>query len=273
MRLHASRCGDGDVAMLLVHPNPLDHRSWLYQTASFGRVFTTIAVDLPGYGSSPPLAGPVTVEELARLCWDAVDATGRDRTVVVGSSIGSFIAMHMAVQRPGRVPALVLTGTGYVPDKAFVDERIAGYRARGAAYRWEHASSLVSEGFLRRPLGRHLLGLSVSPVTPAHVDSVIRLFDALRDADPPELYGAVQAPTLVVSGTEDAAHGAAPQTAERIAGSAFHAMPGVGHLCQLEAPTDFDAVVASFLSDSGVVDTATPLFTPPAPPNGAASPR
>lgn len=263
MRLHADRSGAGAHGVLLVHPHPMDRCCWLHQQASFGRWATTLAVDLPGYGLSPPLEGPTTVDAVAEACWRVVDEHGLGAPVLVGSSVGSFVALRMALQRPEGPAALILTGTGYIPDKAFVDERVAGYRAKGVAYRDEHARSLVVPAFLASERGRYLLGLSVSPRTPSHVESVISLLEMVRTADSPQDYAAVVVPTLVVSGVHDTAHDGARRTASMIPGARLEVIAAAAHLCHLERPEVFDRAVERFLAELGLLDAHGPLGDAP----------
>jgi pimeloyl-ACP methyl ester carboxylesterase len=66
-----------------------------------------IAVDLPGFGHSPPLpAGDEpTAEALAGAVEDAMDDAGFERAVLCGSSLGGWIALELA--RRGRATAVV----------------------------------------------------------------------------------------------------------------------------------------------------------------------
>ena len=50
-----------------------------------------VAVDLPGFGASPPLDGTPTVEALAA----AVEALGLERPHVAGNSLGGGIALEL----------------------------------------------------------------------------------------------------------------------------------------------------------------------------------
>jgi pimeloyl-ACP methyl ester carboxylesterase len=67
-----------------------------------------LAPELPGYGSS---TGEELLEDMLDFTlhgWDAVDALGVERPVVIGHSMGGMIAAEMAAVCPGRVAALVL---------------------------------------------------------------------------------------------------------------------------------------------------------------------
>lgn len=105
------RRGSG-TPLLLVHGLGAEWQQWAPVLDALGRHRELVAVDLPGFGASPPLAGEVTPGALA----DAVaaflaeqDLTGTD---VVGSSLGGQVALELA--RRGTVGDVVaLDPTGF----------------------------------------------------------------------------------------------------------------------------------------------------------------
>lgn len=74
------------------------------------RGFRVLAPDLPGFGGSPAVSmDDYRPSRLARLLLDALP----ERFAVVGFSWGGTIGVHMAVQAPDRLTALVLVDVGY----------------------------------------------------------------------------------------------------------------------------------------------------------------
>ena len=76
-----------------------------------------------------------------------------------------------------------------------------------------------------------------------------RALQALLDFDRSAELEHIRVPTLLIAGEHDAA---APPTllaatANRIDGSSYAQLRGVGHLMQLEAPEQFDVLVLDFL--------------------------
>lgn len=55
---------------------------------------TLIALDLPGFGDTPPLQGPVTIETLADASTAFLDAHDLRGADVVGSSIGHALSSN-----------------------------------------------------------------------------------------------------------------------------------------------------------------------------------
>ncbi len=96
--------------VVFIHGAGMDHSVWTLQTRWFawhGR--GVLALDLPGHGRSegPPLA---SIDALAEWLFDVLDAAGAKSAALVGHSMGAFIALEAAVQRPDRVGALALCG-------------------------------------------------------------------------------------------------------------------------------------------------------------------
>jgi len=252
--LHRVTAGTGPGTMLMVHPMPTDHTYWLYQMSRFSTVLRVIAVDLPGFGGSPPARTGLTVDDLADACWEAVGAEeGDGPCILAGVSVGATTVLRMAAGRPERVAAVVVSGTGFVPAKAFAHERIAGYRERGMAYRREHLAGLWAESSRRDPLTAYFLDTFTERDRQTDLGSILHIFRALTVPDSAEQFRRVTAPTLIVTGDEDAAHRAAFPLAELLPDARLEVMRGAGHYCNLERPWEWDRLVLDFLGSRGLV--------------------
>jgi pimeloyl-ACP methyl ester carboxylesterase len=85
-----SRTGSGPPIVLL-HGIGLDRAVWDPVVPILAREHEVVAVDLPGFGASEPLAGQPTVEALA----EAVETLGLERPHVAGNSLGGGIAIEL----------------------------------------------------------------------------------------------------------------------------------------------------------------------------------
>jgi pimeloyl-ACP methyl ester carboxylesterase len=104
MELHHVRTGTGR-PLLLIHGLGGSTRTWSTIIDELAAQREVIAVDLPGFGDSPRLPGPVTVAALADAVAEFVAGHGLDGVNVVGSSLGGQIALEL--KRRGAVGSVV----------------------------------------------------------------------------------------------------------------------------------------------------------------------
>ncbi len=124
----SDRGGSADAApaVLLIHGVTASHLSWplVAERLPDARV---IAPDLRGRGRSNGLAGPAGLHAHARDLVAVLDAVGVDRAVVVGHSMGAFVALVLGELYPERVSRIVLVDGGLpldLPDGLSPDEVI-----------------------------------------------------------------------------------------------------------------------------------------------------
>jgi pimeloyl-ACP methyl ester carboxylesterase len=232
--------------MIFVHPNPMDNAAWMYQLAHFSTWYRCIAVDLPGYGRSPQTRPGVTLFDLAEACWDAAEGQGDDPVVLVGCSIGANVVLHMQHLSPARTAAIVVSGAGYATEKPHLQRHVDAYRREGVEYRKAYALQDFSPAFRSTPLAEWMAALWAERNPMADVPSILAMFDALIEGDPP-WFAEVQAPVLILTGTEDAAHQRAYALRDVLPDAELVTLAGAGHACQLEQPWDFDRHLLEFL--------------------------
>ncbi len=98
---------------------------WLPQVERLSDTYRVIALDLPGHGVRA--AERFTLDRAADVVAATIDAAAGGRAIVVGLSLGGYVAMHLAERTPERVRGLVLAGATAEPDGL----RAAPYRALG----------------------------------------------------------------------------------------------------------------------------------------------
>jgi len=72
--------------------------------------FRAIAIDLPGYGASPPLPKRVTIPAYADLLADFIEEVTDGPVVLVGHSMGGMTGLTLALRFPALVERMVLIG-------------------------------------------------------------------------------------------------------------------------------------------------------------------
>jgi pimeloyl-ACP methyl ester carboxylesterase len=93
--MHAVRTGSGK-PLLLVHGLGSSLRNWDPILPLLSASRTVIAVDLPGFGESPPLNGEVTMASLTDAVQAFIEDEGLGDIDVVGSSMGARMVLEMA---------------------------------------------------------------------------------------------------------------------------------------------------------------------------------
>jgi pimeloyl-ACP methyl ester carboxylesterase len=108
--LHVTAHGSGP-EVLAVHGITSNGRSWdLVARELPGHHL--VAPDLRGRGRSGELPGPFGLRVHAADLGDLMDADGRGPRIVAGHSMGAFVAVMLAAQRPELVERLVLVDGG-----------------------------------------------------------------------------------------------------------------------------------------------------------------
>jgi 3-oxoadipate enol-lactonase len=253
IRVHYRVAGDGP-PMVLIHANPFDHTLWLYQIAHFSTWFRVIAVDIRGYGRTDKVEESYT---LADMCDDVMAVVAEEDAhgaVLMGASVGSKMALMLALDHPDAFSAVVLVGGSAGRQPKHFDRRIKGYRAMGpAAYHREHLESLVAPDFPATRLGDYLLRMQTEKDSALSGAAIARVFEALADAGVDDRLQTMKPPVLVVNGEHDSALPRGTETAKAIAGAKHVILKGAGHACNIEDPAAFDAAVIAFLKDKGLM--------------------
>jgi 3-oxoadipate enol-lactonase len=245
--------GSQGLPMIFLHSTPDDHRLWMFQTARFSSWFRTIAVDLAGYGRSGPAQAGVTLDDQAGAAWEVVDQISSGPCIVHGNSMGAHIAMRMASAQAARVPALILSGCGYLPKRDAMRVWAKRYAEEGLALRQKQVIDHFSAAAQQLPHVQHYARMVCELDNPATVASIIAMNEALmNDPEPDPFFDTLTMPTLIMSGTSDRNHAAAETLHAHIKGSEFRAIEGAGHAVMREAPWAYDRHTIEFLARLGL---------------------
>jgi pimeloyl-ACP methyl ester carboxylesterase len=96
-----TRCGTGR-PLVLLHPLGSSRRIWDPVIGELARHFEVLAVDLPGFGDSDPIApgGDASPAALAATVDALLDDLGVDVPHRAGNSLGGWVALELAALRP-----------------------------------------------------------------------------------------------------------------------------------------------------------------------------
>jgi pimeloyl-ACP methyl ester carboxylesterase len=244
--------GASGMPMLFIHSTPDDHRLWYIQTAHFSSWYCTIAVDLAGYGHSPAPQQGVRVTDQAEACWEMVDRITSGPVIVHGNSLGSHVAMYMAKLQPKRIPALILSGCGYLPTRENMLGWLEKYRAEGIGLRYHQILDHFAPDSRPKPEVQHYARMVNELTNQSTLNSIIAMNEALSIPDPEELFAAITSPTIIISGTRDRNHQKAFDLVPRIKGSEIFSIENAGHSMMIEQPWEYDAICIRFLTKLGL---------------------
>jgi pimeloyl-ACP methyl ester carboxylesterase len=159
--------------------------------------------DLPGFGESKLPTTPFTIDKIADLMWQWLTELGITNPVIVGHSLGGYVALAMANQRPQAVPGFSLFHSTAKADstekKQNRDKVIAFVNKNGVA---PFIETYVPGLFFRKdsPGIKEVYPIAYS--TPA--ETLVAYAAAMRDrADHRKLLEDFEGPVLMIAGEKD----------------------------------------------------------------------
>lgn len=233
----AHQAPEDQAPVVLLHGVGLDHTVW--DAVTEGLSDRAVALDLPGHGTQPPLTHEVSLADLAQ---DVMNRMPEGPVHLVGFSLGSLIAQHIAAHHPQRV--LTLTCVSSVCDRtpeeaAAVLQRLDVARTdfeesmERAVERWFPAQI---EGNERRREQTRTVLLANDRESYLHAYRVFATGDREVAGD----LSRIQAPTLAITGELDP--GSTPEMSYRLERAISHCtvriLPGVRHMLPVEAPQE-----------------------------------
>ena len=144
----ASWAGSGP-PVLAIHGITSSSRSWPFLAARLGR--PVLAPDLRGRGRSSHLPGPVGMAAHAEDCAAVLREVAGEPLVVVGHSMGAFVATVLAARQPDLVRALVLVDGGLPFPPADAEATMAGLAPIKQRLQATYAREEYRDWFRRHP--------------------------------------------------------------------------------------------------------------------------
>lgn len=230
-------------AIVFLHGTRLSRAAWASQIANLAPRHGVLTLDLPGHGSmrDVPFSLAAATDHVARV----IETVVGEPIVVVGLSLGGYVAMDLAARRPGLVRGLVLSGATAEPvglrsapylSLAWVMERFGGPRL-----------DALSAAFFRARYGPFI----AEPIIAAGFSSVggataLRALAGQRFL--PRL-AAYPGPTLILNGAWDLPFrlgtrrfADAAQRPRRVR------LAGATHLADLDRPAAFSFAIERFVA-------------------------
>lgn len=248
--------------VVLVHSSVSGNRQWKALTADLAGRHRVLAINLLGYGTTPPWSGVrrQRLTDQAALVHAVVDGTG-EPVALVGHSFGGAVAMRAAVELGDRVRALVLlepnpvallARTGRTEAFAEAGALRDHVQRHGEAGTWEEAAPRFADYWLgdgtwdAMPESRRAAFVAALPPNRHEWDAVTDPDLVLDDLAPRDV------PTLLVH--DPATRRPIRELVEVLRDARpswhFHALAEGGHMAPLVRPDLVNPVVTSFLAAS-----------------------
>jgi pimeloyl-ACP methyl ester carboxylesterase len=202
-QLHFCQAGSGR-PLLLLHQTPRSMDEFADVIPGLAERNHVIAMDMVGFGMSPPVEREHSIELMARGALELMDGLGIDRFAVLGHHTGGAVAVELAASQTHRVSHVVLSSAPWTD----------------ATFREQHADGPGVDEAEVHDDGTHLTTLWSlrAPFYPQHRPDILNRF--IRDAlapgvDPREGHkacaryemerriGLITAPTLLVGAELD----------------------------------------------------------------------
>jgi 3-oxoadipate enol-lactonase len=251
VKLHYSDTGQG-LPVVLLHGFPLGGSIWESQRRQLNESSRVIIPDLRGHGQSPAPTGVYEMEQLARDVFSLLDSLSIEQAVIMGHSMGGYVALAGWQLAPERFLALGL-----------IASQATGDTDEGRENRYKLAAKVAAEG--SKPVADAMVPKLFAPtVSGGSVNAALArrlilntqpagIIGALKGmaarADFTTLLPAIDVPVLIVAGDQDQiiAPAKAQAMAALIPNATLAPIENAGHMPMLEQPEATTAVMHIFL--------------------------
>ncbi|MGH7934263.1 MAG: alpha/beta fold hydrolase [Candidatus Binataceae bacterium] len=237
--------GNGPTLLLLHGGGGLDHRAGFLELLAVH--FDVIAPSHPGFGRSPLPDHFDSVDDLAFLYLDLLDQYELSNVILMGFSLGGWVAAEIAVRCAHRLKRLILAGA--------VGIKVSGRETRDIPDIFATAPDEVARLAFHDP---SRAALDFAALSDEELQIIARNREALALYTwEPYMYnpklrhhlGRIRIPTLFLRGASDGlvSQRYAEAYAALIPGARLEVIAEAGHAPQIERPAEFVERVAAFV--------------------------
>jgi pimeloyl-ACP methyl ester carboxylesterase len=264
--------GEGS-PVVFVHGLAGQWQNWLENIPRVAQERRVIAPDLPGHGASDPPREDISIPACGRMVHGLARQLGIERALVVGNSMGGFVASEVAIQFPDFVERLMLVSAAGISSASVSAAPVMTFGRIGAAI--TAVTAARHRQLAARPLTRHfamaLVARHPSKLKPDLVwegfmkgagrEGFLDALQANLDYDFRERIREISCPTLIVWGGEDAVIPVrdADEYERLIDDSRKLVMEDTGHIPMAERPAAFNELLLKFISETGPAEEKEPV--------------
>jgi len=246
----AARPEGGDVVLL--HGLGSSAGDWVLQAPVLQDRHHVIAVNLPGFGDSPPLPGWPTISAYARAVGEAMAEAGITTAHVIGLSLGGCVALQLGIDSPQRAASLTLVNAfARFPLRPRAALRNSTRVALALMGRMTELGAWVARDLFPEHQQAELRKLVAERL--AHNDrrSYLQAGVALARFNARRRLAEVRSPTLIVAGEGDTTVplAAKEELARGIRGARLLRLPRSGHASPIDEAQRFNRGLEAFLEE------------------------
>ena len=249
--LYYETMGEG-VPVVFLHGGFGDRRMWNDQFPEFAKYYSVVRYDQRGFGKSQkPTAAYSPVSDLEML----LDHLKIDKAHLVGNSMGGYLAIDFAIQKPSRVRSITVVAagpSGLEPPKEDTNRMMAVFKIAK-----DEGLNKATAMWIQNPMVAVTSKLSkTAPLLKTMIEDNASIFEMrfwpFEQTNPPAVkrLNEIKVPSLIIIGDKDtpAVQTAAEAAATGIAGAKKVTMKDADHLPQMDNPEEFNRTLKEFLS-------------------------
>jgi pimeloyl-ACP methyl ester carboxylesterase len=255
LRIAYRRAGEGP-PLLLLHGYVGDGRgTWRRQIDELSDEFTVVAWDAPGAGRSSDPPDSFRLSDYADCLAGFVDGLGLGQPHVAGLSFGGGLALELYRRHPA-IPKTLILASAYAGWAGSLAPRVVEQRLQQVLqladlppHQFAHA---VSPTLFSESASAELVDEFVANMSAFHPAGLRAMARSFAEADLRDFLPCIVLPVLLVYGDRDvrAPIDVAEDLHAAIPRSRLVVIPGVGHVCNLEAPDRFNSELRAFLREA-----------------------
>jgi pimeloyl-ACP methyl ester carboxylesterase len=250
--LHFFEKGQGP-ALLFLHGFCETGEMWRHFADSLSTQYHVLCPDLPGFGSSS-ITHPITcLEDVAEQLEESMDALQIQQPIVLGHSLGGYVALALLERMGDRIQAIgLLHSTAFADDlekKEMRNRVLIFLNKHGAA---KFVSSFVPQLFPehRRQELADAMAHAIEDGQRSSLEGLLAYTVAMRDRkDRIAILQQFAGPKLLLAGTLDGSVKIESSRAQQDAFTHYIELEGVGHLGMVEEKEKTLAVVQEFVRE------------------------
>lgn len=251
-KLYYEEQGKG-TPLILIHGGLLDRRMWDNQFDEFARHFRVIRYDARTHGLSESQPDTFSHHEDLNLLMNKL---GIPKAVIMGLSMGGYIAIDFAIAHPEKVIALIPVSaglTGYdFKDKEIIENQANAMKANSIEEAVEYIQRSWTDGPRRTP--QQIDAAVRNKAKLMYTENLKNLKPGIREVrlNPPAIgrLTEIKSPTLTIVGDLDMPDiiEITDMVVKNVTGAKKITIKGTAHLVNMEKPKEFNEVVINFIS-------------------------